>query len=395
MKIICLVIIVICSFLESVSAQEANNKFSEKNIATFIYPRKLQMNSPYKATNSSDVPNLMVGEAKFHMPDFVMVFTQPNDGKVSIFIQSGSSNFSQIALPLTQVPLNNKEYSNKFLFSDWDKDNYGDLIAIEMNPAGKSNMILRVFSGQANFQTCIRTFDLPLEKGSNYNFAVSTVRQKTDTELYAIKHTNTNSHKLELHLIRFSESKSMFPLKKKTTFTQFKLDTQIPESSVKWQPALYAYERPLAENMALIDDVLHPKNVMIFDAFGGSQKKFDGTAEELFAKLEEQERQDVQKVNDLCLKAALEGLGMYIMAQSLPLAVGLGQGWPVVMTTYNFVLDTKSCLQGLNVSDKFKKWFHEPKKTEPEKPGGGGPGIKNKDDFGKETVGIVTIRESE
>lgn len=279
--------------------------------------------------------------------------------------------------------------------TDWDKDNYGDLIAIDMSPGDKSNMVLRVFSGESDFQQCIRTFDLPLEKGSNYNFAVSSVRTRSDTELYAVKHTNTSSQKLEHHIIRFNEGRSFGFRRRNVTFKHFKETTQIPETNVKWQPALLNFERPFAENITLIDDIYDPKNVVVYRSLATSQKLFDGTPADLHAKLAETEKLELEKLQFVCGKAVLEGIGLYAANQFLPLVVTFGQGWAVITLTYDFVFDAKSCLEGLKISDTFQKWFLDPNNNGPEIPGGGrgGPGIKDRESIIKEHVGIVTIRE--
>jgi hypothetical protein len=138
-------------------------------------------------------------------------------GKIEVHILSGRSNYQQFVLH-TGTPLGPLGDDFDFALADWDRDGYVDLFAIKHRNTGTGMVEVHILSGKGGFQQFLLQTGTPLGPlGDDFDYAVADWDQRGKPDLLAIKHRNTGTGTVEVHV-----------LAGESNFQQFVLQTGTP-----------------------------------------------------------------------------------------------------------------------------------------------------------------------
>jgi hypothetical protein len=133
---------------------------------------------------------------------------------------SGASTFQSFLLH-TGTALHETDSTFAFALADWNRDGALDLVAIKKSNTDTNRTEVHVLSGASNFQNFILQTGTALhETGSTFDFALADWNRDGTLDLVAIKKSNTGTNRTEVHILSGASSFQRFILQIGTALHQ-------------------------------------------------------------------------------------------------------------------------------------------------------------------------------
>jgi hypothetical protein len=140
-------------------------------------------------------------------------------GMIEVHVLSGRSNYQQFVLH-TGTPLGPLGDDFKYAVADWDGDRRPDLFAIKHRNTGTGMVEVHILSGRGGFQQFLLQTGTPLGPlGDDFDYAVADWNQRGKPDLIAIKHRNTGTGTVEVHVLSGESNFQQFVLQTATPLT--------------------------------------------------------------------------------------------------------------------------------------------------------------------------------
>jgi hypothetical protein len=139
-------------------------------------------------------------------PDlYCLKHSNTGTGKLEVHILSGASNY-QTFLVETGTPITQADAAANFNFAvgDYNGDGKPDLYCLKHSNTGTGKLEVHILSGASNYQTFLVETGTPItqaDAAANFNFAVGDFNRDGVPDLYCLKRTNTGTQKLETHVL--------------------------------------------------------------------------------------------------------------------------------------------------------------------------------------------------
>ncbi len=188
-----------------------------------LSPFALQTGTPI---TQADAANFLFATGDFNrdgIPDlFCLKHSNTGSGKLEIHILGGASNYQSFLLQ-TPTPIAVADAAN-FVFAtgDFNRDGVPDLYCLKHTNTGSNSLEVHILGGAGNYQSFLLQTGTPVTQADagNFLFATGDFNGDGTPDLYCLKHANTGTNKLEVHILGGKTNYQGFLLQAGTPITQ-------------------------------------------------------------------------------------------------------------------------------------------------------------------------------
>jgi hypothetical protein len=150
---------------------------------------------------------------------FLIKRRNTGSAKIEVHVLSGKSNYQQFILQAETALAQSEDRNGDFLVADFDHDGIPDLFFIKHQNTGTNQIEVHILSGKSDYQQFLLQTATALAQGEalNGDFALADLDGDGIPDLFFIKRRNTGSNTIEVHV-----------LSGKSNYQQFVLDTGTP-----------------------------------------------------------------------------------------------------------------------------------------------------------------------
>jgi hypothetical protein len=174
----------------------------------------------------ADAPNFMFTLGDFNRDGKLDLFcikpTNTGTNRLEVHILNGANNFQTFFLE-TGTPITSQDATNYlFAMGDYNRDGLPDLYCLKHSNTGTGKLEVHVLSGASNYQSFLLETGTPITQADaiNFQFAVGDYNKDGIPDLYCIKKSSTGTGTLEVHVLNGANNFQSFLLETGTPITQ-------------------------------------------------------------------------------------------------------------------------------------------------------------------------------
>ncbi len=122
---------------------------------------------------------------------------------LEVHVLDGANNFQSFVLQ-TGTPINQADAANfAFGVGDFNRDGSPDLYCIKHSNTGTKSLEVHILNGADKFQSFLLQTGTPINQtdAANFAFAVGDFNHDGIADLYCMKFNNTGTNRLEVHIV--------------------------------------------------------------------------------------------------------------------------------------------------------------------------------------------------
>ena len=159
------------------------------------------------------------------IPDlYCLKHSNTGTNSLEVHILNGADNYQSFLLqkgtPIAQV-----DATTNYVFAvgDYNRDGIPDLYCLKHSNTGTNSLEVHILNGADNYQSFLLQTGTPIAQSgvaTNFAFAVGDYNRDGIPDLYCLKHSNTDTDSLEVYILNGADNYQSFPLQTGTVFDQ-------------------------------------------------------------------------------------------------------------------------------------------------------------------------------
>jgi serine/threonine protein kinase len=164
------------------------------------------------------------------IPDlYCLKHSNTGTNSLEVHILNAADNYQSFLLH-KGTPIAQADAATNYVFAlgDYNRDSIPDLYCLKHNNTGTNSLEIHILNGADNYQSFLLETGTPItqaDAATNYVFAVGDYNRDGIPDLYCLKHSNTSTNSLEVHILNGADNYRSFLLETGTPIAQADIAT--------------------------------------------------------------------------------------------------------------------------------------------------------------------------